>query len=160
MGAQINQNQLSQGVRTLTEGLLVTRATAALPQTASSSLFTISGGRVWIIDIVGEVTTVIQTQANNTKLVYNPDGAGTSVDLCAVLDISADAVGALYSITGTPATAMQDTLWCVTSNKGLARPLILSEGVIELNCAASNTGNVAWDLIYVPFDTGAAVAAA
>ena len=160
MGSQLNTAQLTAGVRTLTQGLVVSRATATLPQTTSSSIFTITGGRILLIDIVGEVTTVIQTQLNNTKLVFNPDGAGTSTDLCAVTDITADAVGTLYSITGTPATALQDALWCITSNKALARPLILSEGAIELSCSASNTGSVAWDLLYVPLDTGAAVAAA
>lgn len=160
MTVMLNPDQFNPIARELTQGIRVDRATDTLPQTASEALFTITGGRVWIIDIVGEVTTVIQTQADNAKLVYNPTGAGTSVDLCAVLDITADAVGTLYSITGTPATAMQDTLWCVTSNKGLARPLILSEGDIELSCSASNTGSVAWSVVYVPFDAGAELVAA
>lgn len=160
MTVMLNPSQFHPIARELVYGIRVDRTTAGLPATTDVALFTITGGRVAIVDLVGEVTTVIQTQANNTKLKFNPDGAGADTDLCAVLDISADAVGTYYSLTGTPATAMQDGLQCITSNKGLARPLILSEGAIELDCAATNTGSVAWTLVYVPLDAAAEVVAA
>lgn len=138
-------------------GVVVEKAAATLPATTTQTLFTIGTGRVAITSIVGEVTTVVQTQADNTKLTYDPTATGASVDLCAVLDITADAVGTMYSITGTPATAMQDTLNCVTSNKMLAQPLILKPGTILLDCAATNTGATKWTLTYVPIDDGATV---
>jgi hypothetical protein len=149
--------------RAFTQGILgvqVDRATAALPQTAAAAIFTISGGRVAVTSIVGEVTTVIQTQADNTKLTFDPTAAGATQDLCAVLDISADAVGTMYGITGTPATAMGDNLNFLPPSKQLAGPLVLKPGQILLDCAASNTGSVKWTLTYVPLDDGAAVAAA
>lgn len=141
-------------------GIQVERATAALPQTAASAIFTVGTGRVAILSIVGEVTTVIQTQANNTKLTFDPTATGATQDLCAVLDITADAVGTMYSITGTPATALGDALNFMSSNKMLAAPLILKPGNILLDCAASNTGAVKWTCTYVPYDTGATVTAA
>ncbi|MFC8515485.1 hypothetical protein [Streptomyces sp. NPDC057257] len=147
-------------IRSLLVGIKVQRATAALPQTTASSLFTISGGKVLITSLVGEVTTVIQTQADNTKLTFDPTDAGATQDLCAVLDITADAVGTMYSITGTPATAMQDALNFLPSSKVLAQPLVLKPGAILLDCAASNTGSVKWDLCYIPLDNGASVTAA
>ena len=73
-----------KAVAQITQGFKVSRATAALPQTTQSALFTVTGGRVMILGVVGEVTTIIQNQANNTKLVANPT-TGTDVDLCAVL---------------------------------------------------------------------------
>jgi len=107
--------------------------------------------------ILGEVTTVIQTQANNTKLVANPT-AGTSVDLCAVLNISADEVGCLYGVTGTVGDAL------IGVNAGYAplpaRPLVVAAGTIDLDCAASNTGSVKWSIWYAPLDDGAVVTAA
>ena len=133
----------------------VSRATAALPQTTAETLVTITGGRVILANIIGEVTTVIQTQADNTKLVFNPTEAGASTDICAVLNITAKAVGTLFSITGTVATALQSGLWLTTT---IGTPLILSEGTIELDCAASNTGSVQWDVYYLPLDEGATVA--
>lgn len=147
-------------VRALLRGIRVSRATAALPQTTTSTLFTISGGKVLITGLVGEVTTVIQTQADNTKLTFDPTDAGATQDLCAVLDITADAVGTMYSVTGTPGTAMQDALNFLPSNKVLAQPLVLKPGSILLDCAASNTGSVKWELTYIPLDNGASVAAA
>lgn len=136
-------------------GIRVDKATAALPQTATGTLFTVTGGRILLTSIVGEVTTVIQTQANNTKLVSTPT-TGTAVDLCAVLDISADQVGCLYGITGTFATAM------VGANAGAtvlpSNGIVIPVGTIGLSCAASNTGSVKWSITYVPLDEGASVA--
>lgn len=156
MSAGIPGVAFAKGMR----GIKVSRATAALPASTAASIFTITGGKVLVTAIYGEVTTVIQTQADNTKLTFDPTDAGATQDLCAVLDITADAVGTMYSITGTPATALQDALNFLPSSKVLAQPLILKPGAILLDCAATNTGSVKWDLWYVPLDTGAAVAAA
>lgn len=149
-----------ENIREITLGLRVDRATAALPQTTDDALFTITGGRILLTSIVGEVTTVIQTQANNTKLKFNPTATGADQDLCAVLDITADPVGELYTIDGTVGNAMRSDLLIGLNSLLGAGGMVLSEGDIELDCAASNTGSVAWTLTYIPLDTGAAVAAA
>lgn len=151
-------NQFTPVSRELTTGIRIDRATDTLPQTADEALFTITGGRVLVVGLAGEVTTVIQTQANNTKVKFNPTATGADQDLCAVLDISADAVGELYTISGAVGDAMRSDL--LIGNAMLTSPLLLSEGDIELDCAASNTGSVSWSLIYVPWDAGAEVAAA
>lgn len=140
----------------LRTGFQVSRAAAALPATTASAIFNIVGGRVLVLGILGEVATTIQTQANATKLIANPD-TGTSVDLCATLDITADAVGTFYGITGTFATAM--------AGAGVAAPfpalpIAVNTGTIDLSCAATNTGTVKWDIWYLPIDDGAYVEAA
>jgi hypothetical protein len=138
-------------------GLHVARATATLPASTAGALFTVSGGIVGVTALIGEVTTVIQTQANDTKIVSNPT-TGSDVDLCAALDITADEVGCLYGITGLASDAL------VGGGAGATvlprNLLVIPEGTIDLNCAATNTGSVKWDLWYVPIDTGASVAAA
>lgn len=143
--------------RKLRYGAKVDRATAALPQTTQSALFTVTGGRILLTGIVGEVTTIIQNQANNTKIVANPT-TGTDVDLCAVLNIANDEVGCLYGITGLFSDAL------VGANAGATvmprNDIVIPIGTIDLNCAASNTGSVKWSMFYVPLDSGAAVAAA
>jgi hypothetical protein len=88
MANSIDRKAIAQ----ITQGFRVSKAAAALPQTGASALFNVTGGRVMILGIVGEVTVAIQNQANNTKLVANPD-TGTSVDICAVLNTAADEVG-------------------------------------------------------------------
>lgn len=145
-------------VRATTQGILVSKGTATLPQTTDAALFTISGGRVLVLALVGEVTTVIQTLANNTKIKFNPTATGADQDLCAVLNITADVVGELYTISGTVAEAMRSIL--LVGNPILQDAIILSEGDIELDCAASSTGSIQWDILYVPFDNGATVVAA
>lgn len=151
MATQINGRSL----RNIAFGITVDKATAALPQTTTATLFTVTGGRIVLTSIVGEVTTVIQTQANNTKLVATPT-TGTAVDICAVLDISADEVGCLYGITGIFGDAM------VGTNAGATvapqRGIVIPVGTIKLSCAASNTGSVKWRMSYIPYDEGATVA--
>ena len=146
----------AEDIRAIALGIRVQFATATLPQGAASTLFTITGGQILVVSLIGEVTTVIETQANNTKIVVNPTATGVDQDLCAVLNITADAVGELYTISGTVGDAMRSDL--LIGNPILTSSLVLSEGVIELDCAASNTGSVKWDLIYVPLDTAATVA--
>lgn len=146
-----------KAIAQITQGARVSRAASALPQTAQSALFTVTGGRVMILGIVGEVTTIIQNQANNTKIVANPT-VGTDVDLCTVLSTANKEVGTLFGITGTFATAM------VGANAGAAvfpaNPVVVPAGTIDLNCASSNTGAVKWDIWYLPLDDGAVVTAA
>lgn len=134
----------------------VLRASASLPATTATPYFTVTG-KIRLLDIVGEVTTVIQTQTNNTKLIANPT-VGADVDLCAVNDITADAVGTIYTITGTLANAMVAT----TSGAGVAQaaPLVIAAGTIDLSCAATNTGATKWLVRYVPLTPGALVLAA
>lgn len=139
------------------QGIKVSRATDTLPASAAEALFTIAGGRVLLLGIVGEVTTAIQNQACNTKLTANPT-TGTDVDICAVLSIANDEVGCLYGITGLFSDAM------VGSNAGAGvwprNPVVLPAGTLDLSTAATNTGSVKWDLWYVPLDTSATVTAA
>jgi len=138
-------------------GLKVQRATAALPQTAAAAIFNVVGGRVAITQIVGEVTTIIQNQATNAKLTANPT-VGTSVDICANLNIQADEVGCLYGITGTVADALVGTN--AGALAGQAKPIIVNDGSIDLETSASSTGAVKWAVYYVPIDDGAIVTAA
>jgi hypothetical protein len=70
------------------------RPTSTLPQSGQSGLFRVNG-RIIVTFLIGEVTTIIETQPNNTKLVSNPT-VGADVDLCTVLDITGDTVGTMY----------------------------------------------------------------
>jgi hypothetical protein len=137
-------------------GASVSRAAAALPASTTGNLFTVTGGRILLTGIVGQVTTVIQTQACNASLVADPTVAGSNVALCGVLNISALAVGTLLSITGTAATAMQGGLAVVA----MTTPWIIQPGAIGLLTSATNSGEISWKMWYMPLDTGAVVAAA
>jgi hypothetical protein len=128
-----------------------------LPQTTTLDLFTVSGGRVLVFLVLGQVTTVIQNQANNTKLIAHPT-AGSDVDICAVVDIANLEVGGKLIAPNVAATALGKSL--AGASFGAYGFTILDPGVLRLSCAASNTGQVKWTLFYAPLDPGASVAAA
>lgn len=146
-------------LRTILFGNKVDRAAAALPQTAQTPYFTVTGGRVLVTAIIGEVTTVIQGQATTVQLIATP-GSGTAVNLSnSTGDINGKEVGATIAL----ATTLGGTL--VVNNAGatvlpLVNAFVARTGTIDLKTVASSTGATKWSLFYVPLDNGASVAAA
>ena len=141
-----------KSVRKIVEGIEVNRASALPPQTDTANLFRVVGGRVLLKQILGEVTTAIGNVANNTRLSFNPDDAAAG-NICANADIDNDAIGTVYGITGTVATALQKSTNVLV---GQAAAHILKPGTIDLICAGnSGTGAIKWTVIYVPIDDGA-----
>ncbi len=144
-----------QALRRLMLGLKVDRATDNI--TTGESLFTIAGGRVLMTYLIGEVTTIIETKTVNFKISLNPT-TGTTTDLCANLDLSADEAGTLYTISGAGGTAMQRA---ESGNAvGQLYPVALAIGTIDATVGATHTGSIKWTLFYVPIDNGAYVTAA
>lgn len=145
-------------LREILAGVAVSRATATLPAGMLGHIFTVSGGRVIVKYLIGEVTTVIQAQACTVKVTGTPT-TGSAVDWSAVsASISGLEVGGKLSLPAAAATAL------VTGNAGgvIAKGAdwIASIGTIDITTSAANTGSVKWDLIYVPMDIGATVVAA
>lgn len=144
----------------------VTQATAAgagiaLPASTTGQLFRVRGGRVLVKALIGEVTTVIQTQADNVKVsVKKLDNAsaavGTAVDVCANVDVTAMAVGSHYFVEGDGTAGVLSTAGAILvgPNSGW---WIAEQGEIYLTASATNTGAVKWDLYYQPLDPGAYV---
>lgn len=139
-------------------GTKVDRTTGTLPATATGALFNVTGGRVLITSVIGEVTTSIQAQANAIKLVATPSGSGTVNDLSGTVESNGLAAGGLLTITGLAADAMVKSTGGGISN--LRNNVVVAVGAIGLNTAATNTGSVKWSITYVPLDDGATVAAA
>ena len=139
----------------LAYGVITQRPTAALPASGTGTLFTITGGRVRITSLIGEVTTVIQTQACTAKITSTPT-VGAAVDLCATLDVTAKVVGSLFYITGTLANALVNAQCALA----MAQQLIVNTGKIDLITGATNSGSVKWTIQWIPVDVGATLVAA
>lgn len=140
-------------------GKKVDRLTSALPGTGDLTIFTVTGGRVIVTSLLGEVTTIIQAQANAVKIKSVPT-TGTTKDISGTLDINGFEVGALMSLDGT---ALSTTLSGTNAGGALAmKPsgIFVPIGGIKLNTAATNTGAIKWSMTYIPYDDGASVAAA
>ena len=147
-------------VRLISAGILVSRATATLPATAAQNIFTISGGRILLVSLVGEVTTIIQAQSTTVKVTSTPT-TGSAIDMSsAVGDINALEVGGRISLANPPAAATA----LVKTNAGYTNLsavfTIVPPGSISYTTGATSTGSLKWDLIYVPLDNGAQVVAA
>ena len=134
------------------------RTTSILPQGApgQTAYFTVTG-RVIITDVVGEVTTAIEGVAVSIKLIANPT-VGADVDLCTALVINGDAVGTLYSITGTLGNPMVATTSGAVTAQAL--PIVIADGTIDLHTDINATGNAKWTLTYIPLDSGSTITVA
>lgn len=115
---------------------------------ATGDLFSVRGGLIKIIDIVGIVQTVVETQTNNLRLLIDPENPATDTNICGTLDVTADAVGTTYNITGTFSEAL------VAADNGVietpqVKSIICPPGVIELSGSATNTGVIRWSMYYV-----------
>lgn len=136
-------------------GRRVDKASATLPATGNQTLFTVATGRVMVTLLFGEVTTVIQNQANNTKITSVPT-TGTALDLAANLDIANDEAGTLYLVEGDGTALVGTVAGGAISAVGL-NPMIIPPGVIRLTTAATNTGATKWQCWYFPLDAGATI---
>lgn len=150
-----------QGVaeRLLILGSKVDRTAATLPATTHTPYFTIAVGRIVLTALFGQVTTIVQAQANAAKWIATPT-VGTATDLCATLDINAAEVGALLSITGLASDAMRGTVSSSGAVSGMTRLLVCAVGTLDFSTAATNTGATKWTAFWYPLDDGATLVAA
>lgn len=134
----------------------LSRATATIPQTAARSLFTITGGRILVHYIVGEVTTIIETATNNYKLSANPT-TGTTGIVGTNHDITGLEVGTLLfpQGDGTELIGVNAGVGFPSGSRFL--PFICPVGVLEEETSASKTGAIKWDLWYEELDEDAVV---
>lgn len=137
-------------------GQATDRATAALPTVGSGAIFTIAGGRIILLGLIGEVTTIIQAQATTLKAIMTPT-TGTAGDLSATVDMNAKEVGALLGITGVPADAM---IALAAGAPMCSRQNALPVGQVRLTTGATSSGSVKWRMFWLPLDVGATVVAA
>ena len=142
------------------KGLKVTRVKADVLDGVQNSIFTISGGRVEITHIEGEVCDGAVDDADaDTKFIYSPT-TGSDSDMCAVGVLDAAPVGTIFSITGTPTDALQFDTGMVPM---MAKSLVLAEGTIDIlsetDSGSSNAATASFEIWYKPLDSGAAITA-
>ena len=146
-------------IRQILLGTKVDRATATLPQTATGSIFTVSGGRILVTGLLGEVTTAIGATATTVTVVSTPT-TGTATTLASATAVTSKEVGAQATLPLTSGGAL------VVANGGGGgqfpghSPYIVPIGNIQITTSASTTGSMKWSLTYVPLDDNATVVAA
>ena len=145
-------------LRALSLGGKVERSPAVLPATTQSAIFTVSGGRVVVTALIGEVTTVCSATATTLKVTANPT-TGSDVDIATATAETSQEVGSLVSLPLTLAGALN------VQNAGAGQVpasvgFVIPIGTIDLVTSATNTGALKWTLFYYPLDNGASVTAA
>lgn len=146
-------------------GRFVQRPTAALPATATGSIFTISGGAVLLTSFVARVTTAIQNQACSLSVGITPTvGSAQNAALASSTSIIAAIVGNNWSLNSTIGGALiTGTLSVANVPVAIGLPaslLYLPVGAVTVTTTATNTGSVEWLMTYVPLESGSAVVAA
>jgi len=151
----LNQSQKDASA-ILTLGIHVAKAAATLPQTATQHLFTVTGGRVLVNLLFGEVTTIIQSTDPVAKITSTPT-TGTAVDVASTVDLSSLEVGGLLTVEGDGTALIKGNAGAGLPGTGQGK-WICPIGFIDLITGASKTGATKWDLYYIPIDDGASVA--
>jgi hypothetical protein len=126
----------------------------------AQDLFNVVGGRVLLLDLMGLVTTVIQTAATTIAINFDADFGGDAVMSIASADITADAVGTMYLMPAAAGGALTVPAAGAYLRLFPALGWVLSAGAISLTASAARTGGILWSAFYVPLDDAAYVEAA
>lgn len=138
----------------------VIKAAQNLPQTATATLFTVSG-TVLVQFFAGLVTTALGATATTLSLGNTPTGGvAANTSLATATTVTSKTVGTHVvptfssGIGGAPIVA---SLAQVTVPAASGNAFIVPAGTITWTTSANNTGQMAWYLAYLPIDPGATV---
>jgi hypothetical protein len=161
--AEIVTNATAAQLRHATLGFRSQSLTKTVPQNATQTIFTVSGGRLLITALYGLVTTVIAGTTPAAKYVATPT-VGTANDMCTALTITSDEAGMMWqlpilvgsALLGAASTGKSGSL----SGIGGICGQIVAPGTIGFNVSAADaTGAVTHSLYYIPLDDAARVVA-
>lgn len=149
-------------LRETTYGISVQEPAKTIPQTTFSNIFTITGGRIILTTLVGQVTTAIGGTAITLSVGTTPSGGSLAAAAIATATaITSLAVGALVSVANPVGALVVGGASGVVALGGSsiddATCLLVSPGVINISTSANNTGAMSWTCTYVPYDSGAVV---
>jgi hypothetical protein len=141
-------------------GWQVSRATAALPAGVKGSIFTITGGRILVRLLVGEVTTVLGATVTSLVIGNTPTVGNAVANSLATTAVVTSAPVGTHFVANPGGALVLD----ITNQNGVAAgagyPFLCPAGAIDITPTATDTGSVKWDLWYLPIDPGASVVAA
>jgi len=149
-------------LRTLRKGLVVTRAAANLPQTATGTLFTVSGGAVLVTGLIGVVTTPIASSDPVLTLGTAPTvGTAQTAGIATSTVLTSAEAGTLVTVASSGGLPTGLVVMATAAKAGnavfVAGEFVVSAGTITWTTGASKTGAMKWYLTYVPLDDGASV---
>jgi hypothetical protein len=139
-------------------GYLVTKGAQALPQTATSTLYTVTGGSVVVQLMAGLVTTALGATVTSLSLGNTPTGgANASASIATSAVVTSKVLGSWYAANFSAGVAAAPFQGNVVALQAPVVPFIVPAGVITWTTTAGDTGQMQWYLVYVPLDSGASV---
>ena len=130
-------------------------SSAKVLTTGNINMFTITGGPIKVLELVGIVTTVVQAQATSVKITVTTTSPAATVDFsAAAVDLTGAAAGASIRHINTTGILTVVTAGFVNEGNAFATNdtnYLVPAGTMQINNAsASNTGAITWYLRYVP----------
>lgn len=141
-------------------GYQVTKASQNLPQSATSTLYTVTGGNVMVTAMYGLITTVCGATATSVSLGTVPTtGTASSTGLATATAVTSLEAGTWLTLSqsGSKATGLIAGTNAGTTLFQTAVNFVVAPGTISWTTGANDTGQVKWYLWYLPLDTGATV---
>ncbi len=126
-------------------------------------LFTITGGPIKVVSIIGRVTTLIVSTANGTLQATTTVPAATTA-MSTTVAIDDDAAGTVYTFVGPTGVLTPTTAGLVLMDYGSTTltptQYIVPPGNINFLGSAARVGVIEWSMEYVPMSPLALVVAA
>lgn len=150
-------------LRAIAQGIQVTKPAANFPQTATATLFTVSGGLVLVTSLIGVVTTVLPASDPVLSLGSAPTvGTAQTAGIASSVVLTSAEVGTLVTVAGSSGGLPAALAAMATAAKAgnavfPGNPFVVSAGAITWTTGASKTGAMKWYLSYLPLDAGASV---
>lgn len=147
-------------VRTAALGNRAKKTATVVASGATDDLFSVDGGAVWLLGLVGIVTTALGANTD-LDIDFDPDDGGSNVALSSTLVADSDVTGTIYAMNSTNGGAVVAGT-DVAYNGLLADPVLLTAGDILLTVTGGGggTGVIDWYAIWLPLEDGATLTAA
>lgn len=124
-----------------------------------ADIFTITGGPIEVLSLIGEFTTAVTSGGASTmQLKMDPTAGGDTV-MCTAVDLQSEIVNTWAYITGAIGDAVVYAEPATALPLGCTTPLVLPPGTIDMIMSNStpSAGAITWYLRYKPLKTGITV---
>lgn len=149
-------------LRQLSRGIAVVKAAQTLPQTATATLYTVTGGAILVTGLIGVVTTVLPASDPVLSLGTAPTvGTAQTSGIATTTVLTSAEAGTLVTVADAVGLPTGLVVMATAAKGGAvvfpSKPFVVSAGTITWTTGASKTGAMKWYLTYLPLDDGAAV---
>jgi len=149
-------------IRKAALGLQVEKTAAVAASGSATDLFSVDGGSIWLLGLIGDVETVLVADTD-LDIDFDPDDGGTDVALSTTLVADSDPTGTLYTLNSalTGGGIGIESL-DVAYNGMFASPFFLTVGDIKLTSGGGGAGggSIHWYAYWLPADAGGVLSAA